>query len=242
MNRIIEVFGRSPVLLPVIHPVGRAEALESVRVVANAGAPGVFLIDQGMGETDVLVLVREVRERHPELWIGLNLLGRRPAEALETALDACDGRIDGIWSDDAGIDEDGGPQPRAEEFVATRRARGWTGLYFGGVAFKYQRTVPFAQLGKAAALAANYMDVVCTSGPGTGKAADIAKVRAMHDGMGDNAFALASGVTPENVRDYVPFADAFLVGTGIEVRFGVMDEVKVAELLHELAERPDRGY
>lgn len=235
MNRIEEVFGRTPVLLPVVHPIGRAEALASLRVVHDAGAPGAFLIDQGMGEADVLALVREARARFPKLWLGVNLLGRSPADALVTALDACDGRIDGIWSDNAGIDERASAQPRAEELLAVRRARGWNGLYFGGVAFKYQREVALADLGPSAALAARYMDVVCTSGPGTGRAADVDKVRAMRTGLGDAALALASGVTAENAGSYVPYVQAFLVGTGIEASFGVIDEARITALLRAIS-------
>ena len=48
MNRITAVFGASPVLLPVVHPIGREEALASVRIGHDLGVKGVFLIDQGM--------------------------------------------------------------------------------------------------------------------------------------------------------------------------------------------------
>ena len=234
MNRITEVFGRRPVVLAVVHPVGRAEALASLATVAAAGAPGAFLINQGMNEVDVLGLIREARGQFPKLWLGVNLLGHRPADALATALDACDG-IDGIWSDDAGIDEHATAQPRADELVMARRARGWTGLYFGGVAFKYQREVAFADLARSAELAARSMDVVCTSGPGTGRAADLDKVRALRAGLGDAALALASGVTADNVRSYIPYVDAFLVGTGIEAEFGVIDATKLTALLRASA-------
>jgi len=116
--------------------------------------------------------------------------------------------------------------------VEARRSRGWTGLYFGGVAFKYQREVAADALGRASVVAMSYMDVVCTSGPGTGKAADVAKVIAMREAIGpDGAIALASGVTAENVAAYLPYVDAFLVGTGIEARFGVLDRAKLADLL-----------
>jgi uncharacterized protein len=235
MNRIAQVFGRSPVLLPVVHPIGRAEALASLRVIHAAGAPGAFLIDQGMGEAEVLALVREARAQFPTLWLGVNLLSRQPADALITALDACDGRIDGIWSDNAGVDERVQVQPVADEMVAARRQRGWDGLYFGGVAFKYQREVAPGDLPAAAARATHYMDVICTSGPGTGQAADADKLRAMHEQLGDAALALASGVTAANAHAYVPYVDAFLVGTGIEARLGVIDERKLTELLRALA-------
>lgn len=227
MNRISEIFGARHVLLPVVHPVTRADALESIRVAHAGGVKGIFLIDQGMTAHEVLRLVLELREGYPDLWIGVNLLSRQPAEALGNALDACEGRIDGIWSDNAESD--------AAAFVETRRARGWKGLYFGGTAFKYQRAVAQADLGRTAAAAAAYMDVICTSGPGTGMAADVGKVKAMRAGLGEHALALASGVTPENVRDYLPYVDAYLVGTGIEAQFGVLDPRKVEALLRAMS-------
>src|SRR6185503_11772327 len=113
MNRIAQVFGRSRVLLPVIHPTkGRAGALASVRIARDGGADGVFLIDQGLSERELLALVGEVRALYPGWWIGLNLLSHAPADALTTALESC-GTIDGIWSDNAGVDERAGAQPRA---------------------------------------------------------------------------------------------------------------------------------
>lgn len=234
MDRIAQVFGTARVLLPVVHPVDRATALASIATVHAAGARGAFLIDQGMSEADVLRLIVEVRERFPSLWIGVNLLSRSPADALTTALDRCEGRIDGIWADNARIDERSAAQPAAAAFVDARRARGWDGLFFGGVAFKYQREVAFADLGRAAALAHDYMDVICTSGAGTGKAADPTKVRAMREGARGTAIALASGVTPENAAAYVPYVQAYLVGTGIESSFGVIDAAKLAALLTAL--------
>jgi uncharacterized protein len=234
MNRIRDVFGVDRVVLPVVHPVGRTEALASVEIAHAAGAKGVFTINQGMNDDQVLALVREIRLRYPALWIGVNLLGNSPAKALGDALDAC-GQIDGIWSDNALVDERVTDQPAAAELVAARRARGWTGLYFGGVAFKYQRDVADDALGRAAVLAAPYMDVVCTSGPGTGKPADVDKVIAMRQAVGpETAIALASGITAENVGTYLPYVDAFLVGTSIEAGLGVLDPGKLTALLAAL--------
>lgn len=233
MNRIAEIFGDCPVLLPVVHPVGRQEALDAVHIACSFGLKGVFLIDQIMHEGDVLALVREIRNRHPGLWVGVNLLSRSPAKALTTALEGC-GPIDGIWSDNAGIDEHRAMHPGAEAFIAARREVSWGGLYFGGVAFKYQRQVACEDLGRAASEASAYMDVVCTSGSGTGVAADLEKVRGLHGGLGGHALALASGITAQNVRDYLPYAQAFLVGTGIETSFGVLDPKKIESLLRAM--------
>jgi predicted TIM-barrel enzyme len=236
MNRVAEVFGVSRVLLPVVHPIGRAEALASVEVAVAAGVKGVFLINQGMSDEKVLALINEVRGLYPRLWVGLNLLGSSPEETLRRGLAACAGRLDGIWTDDADIHEDRESQPRAQRFVAARQQLGWTGLLFGGVAFKYQREVPADKLGRAAAVAAGYMDVVCTSGPGTGQEAQVEKVAALRAGLGSTgALALASGVTAHNVGRFLPHVDAFLVGTGIEQKFGVLDPDKVVTLQRLIA-------
>ena len=236
MNRIDEVFGKSPVLLPVIHPISRADALRAVSVAHSLGVKGVFLIDQGMSERDVLVLARMVREAYPTLWIGLNLLSRTATKTLTTTYNR-ELRVDGIWSDWAGIEENrvaGSSHPVAETFMNARRAASWDGLYFGGVAFKYQREVAPSDLSAAAEMSVPYMDVLCTSGPGTGHAADVEKVRALRAGIGDHAMALASGVTPDNVGSYLPYVQAFLVGTGIEQRLGVLDPAKIEALLRAM--------
>jgi predicted TIM-barrel enzyme len=235
VNRIVSVFGTSPVLLPVVHPINREAALEAIHVAHGCGVKGVFLIDQGMHERDVLTLIREVRDRWPSLWIGLNLLSRSPTKTLVTAIER-GVAIDGIWSDNAGIDEcqAGGAQLVAEAFVLARRAASWNGLYFGGVAFKYQREVAPSDLSAAAERSVAYMDVLCTSGPGTGHAADVEKIRALRTGLGDHAMAIASGITPENVHLYLPHTQAFLVGTGIEQQLGVFDAAKIEALLRAM--------
>jgi hypothetical protein len=59
MSRIRDVFGVDRVVLPVVHPIGRDEALASVELAHAAGAKGVFTINQGMTDDQVLALVGE---------------------------------------------------------------------------------------------------------------------------------------------------------------------------------------
>jgi hypothetical protein len=239
-DRLRETFGRSRVFLPVIHPVEWDAALAAVELVVAADAPGIFLINQGLDAEDVLRLVLQVRRKHPLLWVGVNLLGYSPAQALEAALAACEGRLDGLWSDNAGIDESQPPerQPAGLAFAAARERLGWKGLYFGGVAFKYQRPVAHEALPAAARAAAPYLDVLCTSGPGTGQKADVAKIEALH-AAGALPLALASGVTVDNVANYLPYVSAFLVGTGIEHQLGILDPVRVTALAQAIASYPE---
>jgi predicted TIM-barrel enzyme len=102
-------------------------------------------------------------------------------------------------------------------------------MYFGGVAFKYQRHVE--AVGHAARIASRYMDVVTTSGPGTGRAAEVEKIFTMKEALGDFTLAIASGITPENVTAYLPYADCFLVATGISHDFNNLDPARTKTLV-----------
>lgn len=231
MNKIVHTFSAKRVLLPVIHPVSHQDALENARICADSGVSGVFLINQGMGAQDVLRLGVEIHESLG-LWVGVNLLCFSPPSVLR-AVQEHNRSFGGIWTDGAGVDHHGHAE-RQMELLAFRGARDealWSGLYFGGVAFKHQAFVPNDRLSRAACIAEPYMDVVCTSGPATGIAADVERVRLMRNGLSiRGCLALASGVTEENVSDYLPYVDAFLVGTGLEKKFGVFDAKKVERL------------
>ena len=100
------------------------------------------------------------------------------------------------------------------------------------MAFKYQRLI--YDLRQAAVKATPYMDVVTTSGPGTGHAAAVAKIRLMKQALGDFPLAIASGVTPENVADYLPYADCFLVATGISRSFEELEPERVKLLVRNI--------
>lgn len=127
------------------------------------------------------------------------------------------------------VDERSGDIFVAEKINSLRRRSEWQGLYFGGVAFKYQR--PVLELEMAAMLAASYMDVITTSGPGTGLAAEVEKIRRMRAAIEDKPLAIASGITPENVKDYLGIADCFLVATGISRDFVTLDPEKLKHLM-----------
>lgn len=207
------VFGCPRVFLPVIHPVSKGIALDSVETAISSGADGIFLINQGMTTTEVLDFIPELHRMHENLWIGINLLGTKPEEVIRLVADL---PVGGIWSDNAHIDEKSDTQPRGELFRQARREFGWSGLYFGGVAFKYQRQVHDSLLPAAAKNAIPWMDAITSSGPGTGCAATVEKVMALRSGAGTHPLALASGVSPENIDEFLPYVDAYLVASEIE--------------------------
>lgn len=232
-SSLSSTFGRPRVLLPVLHlSRGVAGALESVQIAVDSGADGVFLIDQGMTCRQVLDLLPVIRARHPSLWLGVNLLAMHPAEVVRLPERAL---FSGVWSDDAGVDslDEQAAAAAAARFSAARRESGWGGLYFGGTAFKTQRDIPAQHLPWVGRTAAGFVDVVTTSGRGTGVAAEVGKVQVLRQALSDHPMALASGVTPENVDAFLPFVDAYLVATGIEAAFSRLDPQRT----HALAKK-----
>jgi uncharacterized protein len=212
-NKLIETFKKERVFLPVIHPVTPGTALDSIRTAVDAGADGIFLIDQGMSSSEVLDFTLVVKGLYPDLWIGVNLLDTEPHMVIPRIKDL---PIGGIWSDNAGINELSNDHPLALKFQEARKEHSWDGLYFGGVAFKYQRVVPQDRLPMATEKAQEWVDVITTSGQGTGQAAEVDKVQVMRSTGVTHPIGLASGITPENVDTFLPFVDVYLVASGIE--------------------------
>ena len=218
-------FGRRHVVLPVIHVTGQEQALRNATIAFEAGADGIFLINHTMGHAGLLRIHKAVVAEFPGRWVGVNCLDLTPPEVFALV----DESVGGVWVDNAFIDETRADQPMAERLLAAREKSAWHGLYFGGVAFKGQRRV--SDLEQAAITAARYMDVVTTSGPGTGLAADTTKIARMKAALGMHPLAIASGITPENVHEYLPHADCFLVATGISRTFDGLDPARVGALV-----------
>ncbi|MEO0791591.1 MAG: BtpA/SgcQ family protein [Pseudomonadota bacterium] len=217
-NTFRKVFKTSgPAVLPVIHTRDLDEALRNCHVAMRCGAQGVFLINHDFHHDQLVPILKSVRAAMPWLWLGVNFLGVTGKNAFpvlgDLQRDGCE--IDAYWADDARIDERQETQTDAETIDRARNECGWTGLYFGGVAFKKQRPVAAANYGHSAKLARRHMDVITTSGVATGAAADLDKIRTFRAASEDHPVAIASGITPGNVADYAPHVDAILVATGI---------------------------
>jgi hypothetical protein len=225
MSHFRHVFSRLHAVLPVIHVSSAGQSLRNTRIARDAGSDGVFLINHGMAAEELLAIHDTVADADRGFWIGVNCLGLAAHEVFGLV----SREVGGVWSDSAGIEEGTSKQTYADSVVAARHGRAQSCLYFGGVAFKYQR--PVDDLEWVCRIAADYMDVVTTSGPGTGHAADVEKIRRMRRALGAAPLAIASGITPENVAEYLPYADAFLVATGISRSFTELDPARVRDLV-----------
>lgn len=227
MSHFKEVFSKSPVILPVIHVESMEQTLRNAEIAREAGCDGVFLINHSINYNNLLKIHQTLSSVFRDWWIGVNCLDLHPQEIFCRI----EKDVDGIWVDNAMIDERCQDQPAADMIKEKQLQTGWRGLYFGGVAFKYQRHVE--SLAQAARLATKYMDVVTTSGPGTGQAALLEKIFVMKKALEDFPLAIASGITPDNVHNYDNVADCFLVATGISKNFTELDPALVKALIKE---------
>jgi predicted TIM-barrel enzyme len=228
--------GKKKVFLAVIHlrdvQEDNKEALRNIDAAVQGGADGILLINQHPSSDmdHILETAFSASNKYPDLWIGANFLSYAPNEITEN-LPIC---ISGVWIDDGEIDETSIKQPRAENVKRCFDSLGgfWKGLHFGGVAFKYQ--APVKSCAMAAKAAIGLMDVITTSGPGTGLIAEISKIKEMREAIGDYPFALASGVTSDNINDYLPYVDCFIIGTAIETAPFRVSEEKVREIREKI--------
>ncbi len=226
MSSFRRVFRFSHVFLAVVHAEDKVQALRNARIAADGGAGGIFLINHHITYNQLFECYRAIRERLPDLWIGLNCL-----DLGRSAIEVVPKNISGLWVDDTGVKEDGNVK-MALEFRHLREKCGWQGIYFGGVAFKYQEEV--VDVGKVAKLAVPFVDVVTTSGEGTGLAPSLRKIRAMKNAIGDHPLAIASGITSENVEEYMPHCDCFLVATGVSDSHTELNPDKVRTLARKI--------
>jgi hypothetical protein len=224
-------------VFPVVHHRDLATTLANVELALMSEATGVFLINHGRQSPDLYHVVADVHAKFPRAWLGINCLDRTAAETLLTAPPF----VQGIWADVTGLRSEPGPRDQVVfgatcEALGVRRARGsaWNVEFFGSVAFKCQADEP--DPARVAFVAAKLGWTVTTSGPGTGQAADLAKIVAMsaavrRSDVAGTRLALASGITPDNVSSYLAHVDDVLVATGISQDFHTFDAEKLKALV-----------
>jgi hypothetical protein len=193
MSRYRQLFGRDPRLFVVIHVNHLAQVLHNMDLAIEHGADGIFLIDMRLaGREQIEYYYRAIRMEQPGIWVGLNYLSIPPRDAIDLAPFG----VNAIWSDF-------GDNP----MIATET------LFFGGLAFKGQPQPD--DLDAVAGRARTYMDVITTSGSATGRPPETSKIARIRAAIDDHPLAIASGISPENVRSYRRWADAFLVASSI---------------------------
>lgn len=198
-------------LIPVIHLVSEAQVFRNIDTCLECGISKVFLINHMSSWHSLISCAKEVKNRY-KLWLGANMLDVSTKDALSRE----DDLFDAIWCD-ASISK--------EEVKMFRKFKG---LYFGGLAFKYQPQPINIEL--ACQDAIESIDVPTTSGVGTGKAAALDKIKEIKIYLGEHPLALASGVSIENIEMYKPYVDYFLVASSITDEGEIINKDKLMRL------------
>jgi uncharacterized protein len=198
-----------PRFLAVIHVAWFAQARIQARIALKNGAGGIFLISHGsMGSHELLRTYLRLREEKDlaRAWIGVNYLGVGSSAVLQSLSPL---GMNGIWTD--GV-------PDAP--LSTNSLR------FCGIRFKHQKHLPLPEEVKRVVA---HADVAVTSGAATGIAPTVEDVLAIREELADFMLplAVASGMTPENVREFRDHADCFMVATGISKSFTELDPGRV---------------
>lgn len=203
----------------VVHAEGSEQALRNVSIAHDAGADGVFLINHRIKSVALSDIYRLARRKYPDWWIGLNFLDLENTSAVM----AVPSDASALWVDNALIDEN---EPDPVVFTRIIRVQqnqrtDWHGLYFAGIDFKYQKKAK--NLRMVAQLARPLVDVITTSGDATGQPPSVEKIRVIRDAIGDHPLAIASGISTENVHQFLGMVDYGLVATSISKNHSELD-------------------
>lgn len=221
---------------PVVHYLDHDLAVAQARLAFAAGADGVFLIDHACDDGAVMRAAIDILKHRPEgKLLGVNLLATAPLPSVELVAQA---RLDALWGDQPGIHSTG-EQPVAAQIGARLAALAPPLSYFGSVAFKGQPHDPDPV---ASALRAQALGMIpTTSGSGTGKAPDVAKISAIHAGLAASGsvhpprLGVASGMDCENINLFLPYLTDILVATGVSAGEHHFDAGKLRRFIEIVA-------
>lgn len=203
-------------------------AVNDARAYARGGARALFLENFGdipftrsaVGPETIAAITaagRAVRQA-VKLPIGFNVL-RNDARAALAICAACDGsfiRVNvhtGAMLTDQGLIEG-----NAFETLRYRRRICPAVQIFADVHVKHAVPLGNWSLEDAArdTIERGLADALIVSGVGTGLATDLADVQRVRRTCPKARILLGSGVTPENVRPFLPLADGFIVGSSLK--------------------------
>ncbi|MFT4127074.1 MAG: BtpA/SgcQ family protein [Gordonia sp. (in: high G+C Gram-positive bacteria)] len=223
-------------IYPVVHINSTERAVAESLAALELGADGIYLIDHHNHDPGTTWQVfSEVDRRRPAAHIGVNLLGFSTVEVIRQILDAhVSGALsripDSVWLDD--IRHHGATDPDAALVFARQAAPSLR--IVGGIAFKYTPTYTDDADQARAEVAAleNAVDVVTTSGSGTGSAPPVSKMRAIRAAT-VKPIAVASGISIDNITDYAGLVDEILVASSVETtpHSGIFDRATLQDFL-----------
>lgn len=182
------------------------------------------------------IIINELRDRHPKIPIGVNVLRNdaNSALAIATVTNADFIRVNvhiGAMLTDQGV-----IQGKAHETLRYRSVLRSDVKIFADVAVKH--AVPLGDINLASIAQDTYYrglaDALIVTGTGTGKSTNLKQLKIVKDAVPHAKAFVGSGVTTGNLAEALQYADGVIVGTSIK-RDGVttneVDPVRVRTLI-----------
>ena len=166
--------------------------------------------------TAMAVVAREVKRAHPQIPLGLQILAGANREALAAALAAgadfirAEAFVFGHVADEGYMDSCAGDLLRYRRVLGAESIAVFTDIKKKHSAHAVTADVDIVQTAHAAEFFLS--DGLILTGAATGEAASIDELRAVYAAT-KLPVLVGSGITAANVKDYLPLADAFIVGS-----------------------------
>ena len=162
------------------------------------------------------VLAREVKRAQPQLPLGIQILAGANQEALAAALAAgadfirAEGFVFGHVADEGYMDSCAGALLRHRRAIGAETVAVFTDIKKKHSAHAITADVDIVQTAHAAEFFLS--DGLILTGAATGEAASADELRAVY-ATTKLPVLVGSGITAENLKSYLPIADAFVVGS-----------------------------
>lgn len=201
--------------LVALHVLSQRQVMEQAKIIKEAGAHGVILVnhDNHVPSRDtypnLFSIAIELKEKYQDDFvIGTNSLDLSTPDAMISI----PSHLDIIWVDKGGIieTESGAAiDPEVAGLLQMIRPH-----YYGSELFKYRAKAkdPEAVVREAS----KHFHTLVTSGEETGLAPSVGKIREIREWIdGRCRLAIASGISIENVKEFLPYADTFISATSL---------------------------
>lgn len=221
-----QIFPDTHSLIVALHPKSVAHALEGAQIAIENGAHGIAVVTHSIDPMTWFDCIEKIKERYPYHVAILNILDWESKTIFQVL-----GWVpkipipDGIWTDRAGIPgvDKNAYEYEVNDILKLQETMSRKGLYFGWVAFKHQKILSPEEYPFAVQQAKKYLDIITTSWPATGQSADVEKVKKIKSLAWNHPVGLASGITPDNIHEYLPYTDISIVATGISKDYYDLD-------------------
>lgn len=192
--------------------------------------------------TAMAVVAREVKKAHPRLPLGLQILAGANQEALAAALTAgadfirAEAFVFGHVADEGYMDSCAGALLRYRKAIGAEHVAVFTDIKKKHSAHAVTADVDIVQTAHAAEYFLS--DGLILTGAATGEAASVDELRAVYAAV-KIPVLVGSGLTADNLKTYLPLADAFIVGSHFKQDGyweNPLDPARIRRLLDALAD------